>query len=94
MRVARAHYWLGDNLIFLMTNYDETNEHLQGLGNIEVVGIEKWSSPRGARRLLHLARAREQGSLRSGRGPHRRHPLFGAPPEAMEAMPLIAAIDF
>lgn len=41
MRVARAHYWLDDNLMFLMTNYDETKAQLQGLGNVEVVGIDK-----------------------------------------------------
>ncbi len=41
MRVARAHYWLDDNLLFLMTSYDETKEQLQGLGNVEVVGIDK-----------------------------------------------------
>ncbi len=41
MRVAKAHYWLDDNLLFLMTNYDETKDQIQGLGNVEVVGIDK-----------------------------------------------------
>lgn len=41
LKVAQNRYWLDDNLMFLMTKYDETKEQLQGLGTFEVIGIDK-----------------------------------------------------
>lgn len=40
LKVAQNRYWLDDNLMFLMTKYDETKDQLQGLGKIEVVNID------------------------------------------------------
>jgi len=39
MRVAREHFGYDANLIVVMTNYDETKEQLEGLGEIEVISI-------------------------------------------------------
>ena len=41
LRAAGSRYWLDDNLLFLMTKYDETKEQLQGLGVVEVVNIDE-----------------------------------------------------
>jgi len=41
LKVAQNHYWLDDNLLFLMTKYEETKDQLQGLGALEVVGIDQ-----------------------------------------------------
>jgi zinc protease len=39
LAAARKRYWRDDNLMFLMTKYDETKPQLEGLGKIEVVNI-------------------------------------------------------
>jgi zinc protease len=41
MRVAREHFGYDANLIVVMTNYDETKEQLEGLGDIEVISISE-----------------------------------------------------
>ena len=41
LEVARSRYWLDDNLMFLMTKYEETKDQLQGLGTFEVIGIDR-----------------------------------------------------
>jgi zinc protease len=41
MRVAREHFGYEANLIVVMTNYDETKEQLEGLGDIEVISISE-----------------------------------------------------
>lgn len=37
MRVAKEHFGYDANLIVVMTNYEETKDQLEGLGNIEVI---------------------------------------------------------
>jgi zinc protease len=39
LAAARNRYWRDDNLMFLMTKYDETKAQLEGLGKIDVVNI-------------------------------------------------------
>ncbi len=41
MRVAKEHFGCDENLIVIMTNYDETKEQLEGLGDIEVISISE-----------------------------------------------------
>jgi len=41
LAVAREHYWVGDNLILLVTNYTATKGQLEGLGEIQVVPLEE-----------------------------------------------------
>jgi hypothetical protein len=38
-RVAREQMWVDDNLILLLTKYEETKDQLTGLGKIEMIGI-------------------------------------------------------
>ena len=40
-RVAAEHFGLEDNLIFVMTNYEETRDQLEGLGPVQVISIEE-----------------------------------------------------
>ncbi len=39
-RVAREQMWVDDNLILLLTKYEETKDQLTGLGKIEMIGID------------------------------------------------------
>ncbi len=41
MRVAREHFGYDANLIVVMTNYDETKQQLEGLGDIEVISMSE-----------------------------------------------------
>ncbi len=41
MRVAKEQFGYDANLIVVMTNYDETKEQLEGLGDIEVISISE-----------------------------------------------------
>jgi len=40
MRVAQEQFWLDDNLILLLTNYDGVKDQLTGLGETEVMSID------------------------------------------------------
>ncbi|MDD4857291.1 MAG: pitrilysin family protein, partial [Candidatus Krumholzibacteria bacterium] len=40
-RVAQREMWLDDNLILLLTKYDETKDQLAGLGKIETIDIDQ-----------------------------------------------------
>jgi len=40
MRVAQEQFWLNDNLILLLTNYDGVKDQLAGLGTVEVMSID------------------------------------------------------
>lgn len=40
MRVAQEQFWLDDNLILLLTNYDGVKDQLSGLGKAEVMSID------------------------------------------------------
>ena len=40
-RVAREQMWVDDNLILLLTKYEETKDQLTGLGKIEMIGIDE-----------------------------------------------------
>jgi zinc protease len=40
MRVAQEQFWLDDNLILLLTNYDGVKDQLTGLGKAEVMSID------------------------------------------------------
>jgi zinc protease len=39
--VAREHYWTDNDLILLVTNYEETKEQLAGLGEVQVVQMDE-----------------------------------------------------
>ena len=39
MRVAKEHFGYDRNIIVVMTNYEETKDQLEGLGEIEVISI-------------------------------------------------------
>ena len=41
LTVARERFWHDDDLLFVMTNYAETKDQLNGLGEIEVVKLEE-----------------------------------------------------
>ena len=41
MRVAGEHFWVDDNLILLLTNYEETKDQLKGLGEAQVVNFDQ-----------------------------------------------------
>lgn len=41
LEVAKRRYWLEDNLMLLITNYAETGNQLEGLGNIEVIAADE-----------------------------------------------------
>ncbi len=38
---ARQHFWANDNVMLLLTNYEETKEQLAGLGEIQVVRLSE-----------------------------------------------------
>jgi len=40
-RVAREQMWVDDDLILLLTKYDETRDQLQGLGKVETIDIDQ-----------------------------------------------------
>ncbi|HVO76637.1 MAG TPA: pitrilysin family protein [Candidatus Bathyarchaeia archaeon] len=40
-RVAREQMWLDDNLILVLTRYEETKEQLAGLGKIETINVDQ-----------------------------------------------------
>ncbi len=41
MRVAKEHFGYDRNIIVVMTNYEETKDQLEGLGEIEVISIKE-----------------------------------------------------
>jgi zinc protease len=41
MKVAGEHFWVDDNLILLLTNYEETKDQLKGLGEAQVVNFDQ-----------------------------------------------------
>lgn len=41
MKVADEHFWLDDNVILLLTNYNEVKDQLKGLGEAQVVKIDE-----------------------------------------------------
>ena len=40
-RVAQREMWLDDNLILVLTKYEETKDQLTGLGNVETINIDQ-----------------------------------------------------
>ncbi len=40
-RVAGEQMWLDDNLILVLTKYEETKDQLQGLGKIETISVDE-----------------------------------------------------
>ncbi len=38
---AREHFWASDNLILLLTNYAQTRDQLEGLGEVQVVRLDE-----------------------------------------------------